>query len=371
MERTDTLKTNAGNERLKRRYFEYLRESRQLDMHSIDADAMAISRFEEHSGYRDFGRYRKEMAIAFKQHLAKQTNARTGEVLSKATIYSTLTALRKFFAWLADQPGYRTRITETAADYFKASLKDRTAARASGPNRVPTMEQIRTVLNSMPIKTPVEKRDRAIMAFAILTGARDDAIASLRLGHLDMAEKRVLQDGRSVRTKFSKSIETYFFPVGVDIESMLAAWVNHLTTVEQFSANDPLFPPVTMGIGDDGNFAPTGFSRECWANAGAIRAIFKKAFSAAGLPYFNPHSFRKTLTQFGLELGLGEATIKAWSQNLGHEEVLVTMRSYGELPAHRQRDLIRAAAHAREDDAIALQLGREMLASMRAKKIAG
>ena len=31
-----------------------------------------------------------------------------------------------------------------------------------------------------------------------------------------------------------------------------------------------------------------------WSSAGPIRRIFKVAFTAAGLPYFNPHSFRKT-----------------------------------------------------------------------------
>ena len=36
-----------------------------------------------------------------------------------------------------------------------------------------------------------------------------------------------------------------------------------------------------------------------WSNAGPIRTIFKNAFAAAGLPYFNPHSFRKTLALLG------------------------------------------------------------------------
>ncbi|RYG99118.1 MAG: hypothetical protein EON58_05060 [Alphaproteobacteria bacterium] len=60
--------------------------------------------------------------------------------------------------------------------------------------------------------------------------------------------------------------------------------------------------------------------------------------------------------------------LKAWSQNLGHD-VLITLKSYGELPPARQRELIRAADYALENEA-ALQLGREMLASMRAKKVA-
>jgi hypothetical protein len=33
--------------------------------------------------------------------------------------------------------------------------------------------------------------------------------------------------------------------------------------------------------------------------------------------------------------------MKAWSQNLGHADVLTTFTSYGAVPAHRQGELIR------------------------------
>jgi integrase len=35
------------------------------------------------------------------------------------------------------------------------------------------------------------------------------------------------------------------------------------------------------------------------SSAGPIRGIFRSAFAVAGLPYFNPHSFRKTLALLG------------------------------------------------------------------------
>jgi hypothetical protein len=34
--------------------------------------------------------------------------------------------------------------------------------------------------------------------------------------------------------------------------------------------------------------------------------------------------------------------MKAWSQNLGHTEVLTTFTSYGAMPTHRQGELIRS-----------------------------
>jgi hypothetical protein len=35
---------------------------------------------------------------------------------------------------------------------------------------------------------------------------------------------------------------------------------------------------------------------------------------------------------------------KAWSQNLGHEQVLTTFSSYGEVSPHRQAQIIRSLA---------------------------
>src|SRR5262249_5379295 len=74
--------------------------------------------------------------------------------------------------------------------------------------------------------------------------------------------------------------------------------------------------------------------------AGPIRAIFKDAFAGVGLPYFNPHSFRKTLALLGGQICKSPEEYKAWSQNLGHENVLTTFSSYGDVARHRQAEII-------------------------------
>ena len=84
-----------------------------------------------------------------------------------------------------------------------------------------------------------------------------------------------------------------------------------------------------------------GLDRKHWSSTGPIRRIFKDAFAGAGLPYFNPHSFRKTLAQLGEKLCRTPEQFKAWSQNLGHDRVLTTFSSYGEVARERQRDIIR------------------------------
>src|SRR5215813_8204583 len=103
-------KHSATNERIKRHYFAYLAEAQGHSEQSIDAVAKAISRFEASTRYKDFKTFHIEQANAFKRGLADQRGHRSGEPLSKATLYATVTALKRFFVWLAGQPGYKSRI---------------------------------------------------------------------------------------------------------------------------------------------------------------------------------------------------------------------------------------------------------------------
>jgi site-specific recombinase XerD len=221
---------NAANERMKRQYFAYLAEAQGHSEQTIDAVAKAISRFEAFTRYKDFKAFHIEQAKAFKRDLADQRGHRSGEPLSKATLYATLTALKRFFIWLAGQPGYKSRISYSDAEYFNLSAKETRIAKATRTARVPTLEQIRHVIQSMPATTDIERRDRALIAFTILTGARDGAIASFKLRHIDIDQGQIDQDAREVRTKFSKSFVTTFFPVGDDIRAVVADWVAHLRT---------------------------------------------------------------------------------------------------------------------------------------------
>jgi integrase len=112
-----------------------------------------------------------------------------------------------------------------------------------------------------------------------------------------------------------------------------------------------------MGVGECGSFQPQGLERHGWASSGPIRDVFRRAFENAGLPYFNPHSFRDMLVRHAMTLGLSPEEMKAWSQNLGHSDVLTTFTSYGTVPLHRQSELIRlrGKSGARQDHVAALE----------------
>jgi integrase len=196
----------------------------------------------------------------------------------------------------------------------------------------------------MPAETEIQRRNRALIAFALLTGARDSAIASAKLKHVDLITGSFFQDAREVKTKFRKTFMTVFFPVGSEVREIVAEWVLYLRQVKLWGNDGPLFPATEVAIGTSRQFEASGLKQDHWSNASPIRQIFREAFTSAGLEYFNPHTFRNTLVQLGEVLCKTPEEFKAWSQNLGHENVLTTFSSYGEVASHRQREIIRSLA---------------------------
>ncbi|MBM9538483.1 site-specific integrase [Desulfobulbus alkaliphilus] len=130
-----------------------------------------------------------------------------------------------------------------------------------------------------------------------------------------------------MQTKFSKTLTTYFFPVGKEIHEIVTEWVAYLRDEKLWGNDDPLFPATRIEVGASRHFEAAGLDRKHWSNASPIRKIFKNAFIDAGLDYSNPHSFRNTFVRFGEQVCKNPEQFKAWSQNLGHEKVLTTFLS--------------------------------------------
>jgi len=252
---------------------------------TVDAAAKALNRFEVYNRYRDFKKFHFEQAIAFKKYLAKQKGQQTGKPLSKATLHATLAQLKRFFQWLALQPGYKSRLQYSDAEYFNLSDKETRIATARRLKRAPTLEQIRHVIRAMAADTEIERRNRALLAFTLLTGARDSAVASMKLKHVDLSAGSVFQDAREVQTKFSKTFTTFFFPVGDEILQIVADWVIFLREKKLWGNDDPLFPATRMALDDKHQFEVAGLDRKHWSSAGPIRTIFRNSFSNADLPY--------------------------------------------------------------------------------------
>ena len=334
-------KHDPNNERIKRKYFVFLKEAKGQSEATVDAVAKALNRFEDYNNFRDFKAFHYEQAMGFKKHLAKQKGIQSGKPLSKATLHATMVQLKHFFKWLSQQPGYKSRIQYADAEYFNLSKKDTRIATARRQPKVPTMKQIKHVIKTMPTSTEIECRNRALIAFTLLTGARNNAIASMKLKHVDLIAEYVYQDAREVKTKFRKTFHTFFFPVGEEISEIVSGWISYLKDTKLWGNDDPLFPATLRGQGDSLQFEAAGLSKKHWSTTSPIRKIFRQAFVDAGLSYFNPHSFRNTLVHFGENVCQTPEHFKAWSQNLGHEKVSTTFTNYGGVAHQRQGEIIR------------------------------
>lgn len=333
-------KMNEQNERIKRRYLQYLKTAQRKDLTTVQKAAEGILRFEASTKYADFKRFRIEQAIKFQERLAEDVSKVTGKPLSKSTIRSILAANKGFFFWLAEQSDYKSRIRHSDADYFNMDAKGVRIASAVRDTPYPSMQMARHAFSYMPEVTEIDRRNKALFAFLMLTGARDGAVASLRLKHINMIDGCVYQDARDVKTKNSKTITTYFLPVDLEYLTCFTAWVSYLKETALFGPDDPLFPPpMNKPIG--GAFKVVGLRREIYKNSNAIRAVVREAFIHADLPPFTPHAFRKTLVKWADTAYPTRAAFKAFSQNIGHSSVITTISAYCPVSTERQGELIK------------------------------
>jgi integrase/recombinase XerD len=332
------------NEQKKRDYAFFLEAVLGKQSATIDAALRAIERFELSINFKWFSKFHVEQARSFRARFVDELGP-NGKPLSAATVATTLKHLREFFQWLSREQGFRKAIKANDAHYFTPSEQDLRIASARREKRVATLEEIKHVLDLMPAETAIEKRNRALLALTILTGARDGELASFRLKHLNLKAQTLFQDAREVRTKGRKTFTSVFFPVGPEPLAIVEAYVDFLTKEKGFGPDNPLFPAPIMGQDADRGFVAQGLSKQCWSSAAPIRRVFKDAFAAAGLPYAKPHSFRDTLVRLGQRLCRTPEEWKAWSQNLGHESEATTFVGYGLVPTHRQTEIMRGFAN--------------------------
>jgi hypothetical protein len=158
-------KTNPKNERIKHEYLGFLEAARRMQPETVDQVAAAINGFEESTKGRDFALFHKAQAIKFKRDLDGQTVAKSGRPLAVATKITRLRHVQAFFRWLAGQHGYKRNLSYSEAEYFNPSNHETAIASAERVPRVPTVEQIRIVIDAMPAATIIDRRNRALIAF--------------------------------------------------------------------------------------------------------------------------------------------------------------------------------------------------------------
>jgi integrase len=324
-------KFNAANERAKYRYRIHLRRIGQRDEKTVIAALKHIRDFEIFIGFQGFGVFNDTAADKYIQSLFDQK-------LSLSYITDNIRVLKDFLKWLERQRGYRSKINYNHIEYLNVSRNQHNAAKASAYQKAYKFDQIITMIRAMPEATDRERRDKAMISLQALCTLRISELRTVKIKNL------IEEDGvcfihvspKTMSIKFAKTRQAVFVPLPADIQANVIGWRNRLLTLG-FGENDPLFPIVDSRF-NVLNLLEQTVKKCSIASDTTIRAIFKKAFALGGLPYINPHSFRKTLARFAQTQS--PAFLNAVRQNLGHSSIDTTLNSYGQLSLAEQRKII-------------------------------
>lgn len=311
-------------------YIRYLKEAKGRKDGTIKKAEQALNKwFLEAKGYSTNKPLHSDMIIIFKEHLRKPKP--DGSTLAPGTRADILLQIREFFQWLSIQPGYKSKINASVLSYFHPSPEESSYRKHHTSREYPTLHQVKIIVNSIELNSPLDARDQALIAFLLISGIRVDAAASLNIGSLNRRNMSIEQDPRmGARTKFSKFIKTYLINFDNELLQIFLNWHESLLN-KGFGNKDPLFPKAQTkqeGL----SFVPsTELSRE-FMSASQIRKIVKQHCYSANMAYFNPHSFRHACVSLAFERARDAQDIKAISINIGHESAVHVIDTYGQLP---------------------------------------
>jgi integrase/recombinase XerD len=334
------MNANISNEKLKRSYFRWLREAKGFSESTVVAIERALSCWEEFVNFEDFGRFNSNKAIRFKKHLEDAVGRE--KPLSANSRYHCLAHVRMFFQWLSTQSGYKSRITAGAITYLTLDRKTVQSISSPGPRKCPTLEYVRRLVDSIEIKTEIDQRDRALVAFLFLSGMRDKAVSTLPLGCFDPDTLEIRQyPKQGVVTKYGKSFSSHLVKFDGRLLEIIKDWIKHLREDKLFCDTNPLFPRSKVAQVEGGlTFESREVEPVFWRGTGSIRQILKGRSEAAGMTYYYPHSFRHAHVHLAMKHCHTAEQMKAVSQNLGHEHVGTTLGSYGTLDQYRVAEVI-------------------------------
>jgi integrase len=163
------------------------------------------------------------------------------------------------------------------------------------------------------------------VAFILLTGARDSAIASMKLKHVDLKEGCVHQDATRGEDEIQQDVYDHFFPVGEEVRGIVAEWVRFLREEKLWGNDDPLFPATRIALGRSRQFEAAGLGTGALEHGPADSGDLPRGIRARGLALLPAAQLAQHAGPAWREqLCTSPEEFKAWSQNLGHEQVLTT-----------------------------------------------
>lgn len=227
-------------------------------------------------GHRDLRRYAAELS---------------GGGAQKATVARKLAAIRRLYAALL-----RAGVVEANPAELVASPK-----KESKLPRVLSRDEMQSLLEKIPARTPLELRDRAMLELTYSCGLRAQEVIDLDLSSIDFEGERVRVEGKGGKTRY--------VPVGEPAQRALR---NYLDRGRPPLASRAADDPGALLVSKSGRrLHPSDLRRrlELWVRHAAI---------AGGV---SPHALRHSFATHLLE---GGADLRAIQELLGHSSVSTT-----------------------------------------------
>lgn len=189
------------------------------------------------------------------------------------------------------------------------------------PPRLPTTKEIHRMLNRMPLRTPIECRNRCAIELFYATGIRRNELAGLRASdlNLELSEVRVIGKGLKDRT----------LPLTPRASQCLREYVRRIR--KKLAPGPLLFPNMAGGLLQDRDY-------RCILDGAAARAKIRRKITT--------HLFRHVLAT---ELLRNGANLRSIQEYLGHFCIRTTTQYAHVLGSDLKK--VHARTHPREKGA--------------------
>jgi integrase len=274
---------------------------------------------------------------AVRDELKRRSKTEALDSMSASTIKSTVSHIIAFFDWLLKQDGYR-RLPRDFAGYLKLPKAVLARAAQVEQKEFPSLPEAEELLISMPIDSLVDQRARALFALAFLGALRADTLVSLRLKHVDVDRKLILQDASVVRAKAGKSLNVLWFDIPTAFGSAVVDWVETLRRLG-FSKEDALFPDTKYLKHRFGSIGRNAAPVPVMSTTHAVTDAFTIACRNSRTKY-TPHAAKHSIGAQRDIRSLTHEERKAWSLNMGHENEQTTDRHYGTMSDERRFEVL-------------------------------
>jgi integrase len=312
----------------------WLQFAGRWDRKTISAKLAAVRQFEAFFQGKSFEKITTADVTGFRESLKSSVEASADDRRSISTARHCASHLKSFFEWLVDQKGFQG-LNKSLPDHFILPRKFEANGLARPDRPCPNDEDAVAMVKQMPTDTLIARRNRAMVAIAFLAALRADTVTSLRLKHLEVSKRVVIQDAKISRTKNGKSLRINWFPLPPIFAEVVEDWLNELVALG-FYQDDALFPDERCL--QKRHFLPQSEKIPVMSSTHAIAQAFSCASALVGKK-FSPHSAKHYIGALGMKRCNTIEEQAAWSANMGHEDKEITKRYYQKLPQNLVDDV--------------------------------